>query len=284
MCTILVALAVWPSAALVIAANRDEMLARASEGVRLRAPGELATRALLAPRDLVAGGTWLGLGDRGLVVGITNRRSGAANPALRSRGELVAGALGAGERASARAWVEGLDPRDYNPFHLLLAEASGAELLWSDGQTLTRVELEPGIHWVTERSFGAGPSQRHVFLEELSESTRPGREFDRALVDAPEPSLAGWQAILADHRPHAPAGQRPPDDQVGFDSMCVHALPVGYGTRSSTVIRLGRGPGEVEFHHALGRPCETNFDDHSAEARWLLASREGTSHAGAEPE
>ncbi len=259
MCTIVVALAVWPDSPLVIAANRDEMLARASEPARLRAAGEIGERAVLAPRDQVGGGTWLGLGDLELVVGITNRRSGPAKRELRSRGELVSGALGRGDRERARAWVEQLDPRDYNPFHLLLADRLGAEVVWSDGGRFTRVGLEPGVHWLTERSFGAGASWRHDRLAELA----------RTLVGEDEPELADWQAILADHRPYTGL------DQVGFDSMCVHARAVGYGTRSSTVVRLGQTPEQIEFHHAPGRPCETAFVDHSAEARQLLANPSG---------
>lgn len=272
MCTVIVALAVWPESALVFAANRDEMLARPAEAARLRDAGELGERPVLAPRDLVGGGTWLGLGDRELVVAITNRRSlatqAAARP-LRSRGELVAMALGAGERADARARIARLDPRDYNSFHLLLADRSGAEVLWSDGRQLVHVALDPGIHWLTERSFGAGPSQRHERLDE----TR------RRLLDEPEPSTERWRSILADHRPYAPLGQLPPDNVVGLDSMCVHAQPIGYGTRSSTVIRLGRSVDDVEFHHAPRRPCEAGFHDLSAEARRLLTGRGGASTA-----
>lgn len=260
MCTILVALAVWPSSPLLIAANRDERLDRPAEPPRLRVAGDMAARALLAPRDLVAGGTWLGLSDRELVVAITNRRAGPADARLRSRGELVAGALGADDRAGARAWIEGLEVRDYNPFHLLLADRHGAELLWSEGRVLHRVALAPGVHWVTERSFGAGPSQRHERLAERA----------RSLAQADEPTLDQWRAILADHWPHAAPGERPPASHVGFDSMCVHADPVNYGTRSSTLIRLGAEPESLEFRHAPARPCEAEFVDHSDDARRLV--------------
>jgi uncharacterized protein with NRDE domain len=269
MCTVVVALAVWPGTPLVLAANRDEMLERPAEQPRLRVPGELTERAVLAPRDRVAGGTWLGLGDRELVVAITNRRTGSVDRGLRSRGELVAMALGAGDRYEARRRIERIEAHDYNPFHLLLADRRGAEVLWSDGRELVHVALDPGIHWVTERSFGAAPSQRHERLA----------EFGRALLGGPEPSVDRWRSILADHHPYAAPGERPPDDRLGFDSMCVHALPIGYGTRSSTIVRLGRVPGEVEFHHAPARPCETAFVDHSDDARRLLTGPDGRSPA-----
>lgn len=282
MCTILIALGVWPGVPLVVAANRDEALGRPAESPRLREASELSTqekpagfstslpadtsavlrssvsgspstRAVLAPRDLVAGGTWLGVSDRELVVAITNRYGRPADKSLRSRGELVSGALGAEDRASARAWVESLDVRHYNRFHLVLLDRCGGEVLWSDGEQLHRHALAPGsIAFVTERSFGAGTSRRHEWLEQRA----------AALLQADEPSLATWRAILAEHWPH--------EGQMGFDSMCVHADAFDYGTRSSTLIRLASSPDSLEFHHAPGRPCLTEFVDHSDAARRLL--------------
>ena len=260
MCTVLIALGVWPGVPLVVAANRDEDLRRPAEPPRLREPGSMSTRALLAPRDLVAGGTWLGVSDRELVVAITNRRSGPADPRRRSRGELVSGALGAADRSAARAWVESLDPSDYNPFHLVLLDRRGGEVLWSDGRALHRVALAPGVHFVTERSFDAGESRRHEWLAARAETLRA----------EDEPTLAQWRAILADHWPHGEAGHTPTREQVGFDSMCVHADPFDYGTRSSTLIRLASSPDSLEFHHAPARPCTTAFVDHSDDARRLL--------------
>ncbi|HLT35932.1 MAG TPA: NRDE family protein, partial [Enhygromyxa sp.] len=94
MCTIIAALQVWPGRPLVVAANRDEALDRPAIDPRVWAPGEVAARRVLAPRDLRAGGTWLGVNDAGLFVGITNRRA-IPDPRRRSRGELVFEALGA---------------------------------------------------------------------------------------------------------------------------------------------------------------------------------------------
>ena len=55
---------------LVLAANRDEYLDRAAEKPTLRRSGN---RTVLAPRDLQAGGTWLGLNDAKLFAALTNR-------------------------------------------------------------------------------------------------------------------------------------------------------------------------------------------------------------------
>lgn len=273
MCTIIVALAVWPEAPLVIAANRDEALGRPAVEPRLWAAGEVADRVVLAPRDLRAGGTWLGLNDAGLFVGITNRRA-PTDPARRSRGDLVFEALGAADHVQAHARVRALDARAFNPFHLLLADRGGAVIVWSDGERLHDQPLAPGVHFITERSFGAGPSRRHERLAELAVDLSSG----------PLPDPEQWRSILADHRPHEVDGERPSPTAIGFDSMCVHAQPLDYGTRSSTLIELGRGRGgtsaqaqaqdSVRFLHAPGRPCETAFVDHAELVAALVGGRE----------
>ena len=245
MCTIIVATQVWPGRPLVVAANRDELLDRPASAPQVWAAGELAERRALAPRDLRAGGTWLGVNDAGLFVGITNRRA-VADPGRRSRGELVLEALGASDQREARSRIAGFDAREYNPFHLLFADRRGASVVWSDGERLQQLALEPGIHWITERSFGAAASERHAILE----------GWRAQVASGPAPDLNGWRSILADHRPHQPKGRKPDSASVGFDSLCVHADPFNYGTRSSTLVELGDEPGSLRFFHASGRPCE----------------------------
>jgi uncharacterized protein with NRDE domain len=263
MCTILAAVGVWPETPLVISANRDEALDRPAEAPQRWPAGVVAARAVLAPRDLRAGGTWLGLNDAGLFVGITNRRS-PPDPSRRSRGELVFAALGAADHSDARARVLGLDPRAYNPFHLLLADRLGAVVVWGDGEHLHQHALAPGVHWITERSFGAGESRRHELLAELATTLAAG----------PAPDPARWRSILSDHRPHHASDQTPSDASVGFDSMCVHAQPLNYGTRSSTLIELGRERGEVRFLHTVGRPCQNAFVDYGEAVTALVARPE----------
>lgn len=254
MCTIIAAVQVWPGRPLVIAANRDEALDRPAIDPRVWAAGELSSRRVLAPRDLRAGGTWLGINDAGLFVGITNRRA-IPKPGRRSRGELVFEALGAADQREARARIARLAAHDYNPFHLLFADRSGASVIWSDGEQLHELELSRGVHWITERSFGAAASERHAILERRAEQLAAGLA----------PDLDGWRSILADHGPHAPGLL-----SIRLDGVCVHARPINYGTRSSTVVELGEARGELNFFHAAGRPCETPLlDQHEAVAQLL---------------
>src|SRR3954468_4047366 len=94
MCTLVVAAHVFEGNPLVIVANRDERLDRASS------PPSIWPGGFLAPRDDVAGGTWLGVNPSGVFVGITNRYLGSQDATRVSRGALVVDALALG---SARA-------------------------------------------------------------------------------------------------------------------------------------------------------------------------------------
>ena len=78
-----------------LAANRDELLARPARGPFWWHQG------FLAGRDEQAGGTWLGLNQRGLAVGVTNRFGAQRHPERGSRGALVVDALARRPRRAA---------------------------------------------------------------------------------------------------------------------------------------------------------------------------------------
>ena len=97
MCTLIALHRCFADAPLVVAANRDEFLERPTEGPALRdvaiRSSDTARTRVVAPRDLRAGGSWLGLNAAGVFAAVTNRRCDAPDPARRSRGWLVMKAL-----------------------------------------------------------------------------------------------------------------------------------------------------------------------------------------------
>ena len=230
---------------MVVAANRDEALGRASEPPSVRV---VDGARVLAPRDVVAGGTWLGVTARGLFVGITNRYDPSAigREFPGSRGQLVMDALAAGSAAAAAERMASVDPAGQGPFHLLMADRDGAALVWSDNETLHRSALPPGIHVVTERSFDAAPTAREPLLAGELEGVDGG----------PPPSIEAWRRMLSHH------GNNP------FEGTCVHADARNYGTRSSTLVSIPRA-GAPTVHHADGPPCRTPYADLSALAEQL---------------
>ena len=92
MCTLIVLHGCLPEIPLAVGANRDEFYGRPAEGPALR---NLEFSAIVAPLDIRAGGTWLGLNEHGLFAAVTNRpmQEQASDPQRRSRGLLVLDAL-----------------------------------------------------------------------------------------------------------------------------------------------------------------------------------------------
>ncbi len=105
MCTLVAIHRRVPGAPLVVAANRDEYLDRPSEPPALRST---PSGPVVAPRDLRAGGTWMGLNGFGVFAAVTNRRSESIDPSRRSRGLVVMDLLAATSAPQAAALLERL--------------------------------------------------------------------------------------------------------------------------------------------------------------------------------
>ncbi len=242
MCTLVLAHRVFPTAPLVVAANRDEFLDRPSSGPRVYA----GSPRVLMPRDEVAGGTWLGLNEHGLFVGITNRAGHPNETTRRSRGEIVANALRARSARELHRQLALLTPGTYNAFHLLYADGVDAFVSWSDGQRLAQYNVEPGVTIVTERSMGADDRGRTELL---------GRVF-REEVRSGGPTLDRLRRLLTMHGPE--------DEPMA--GSCIHAPGFNYGTRSSFVYVSGM-PAAAAWSE--GHACESSWTDISSLVREL---------------
>lgn len=243
MCTLIAAVGQYPEFPLVIAANRDEALARPASPPRI---WEQPAR-FLSPRDDEAGGTWLGLTPAGLFVAVTNRFGVAKEPDRRSRGALVVDALTAPDAKTLHQRLSTLDPREYNAFHLLYADRQGAYVTWSNGSTRTQQILEPGVHIVTERSLGGDDRARTELIRRLY-----------AKLDSP-PTRASLVELLSQH-----------DEQNPVGATCVHVPSFGYGTRSSFVLRLGETWERSDVAWTEGSPCRNPVVDGAAVLKELV--------------
>ncbi len=234
MCTLLLLHRCFPEAPLVVGANRDEYLDRPAEPPTLRALGE---RRIVAPRDQRAGGTWLGLNDRGVFAALTNRPVASPDRTLRSRGLLVEDALRAESAKQAAEAHLSLPADAYNPFNLVVCDGLDAFVVVYDGAP--RLErLEPGAHVIGN----ADPNDAgHPKVARLLEEIRP---VAAGPIDG---ALEGLSGIC---RAHTRA-----DGRLG--ETCIHTE--AYGTRSSTLLTQGSaGP---LLHFADGAPCETPYED-----------------------
>ena len=120
MCIIFIAVNQHAHYPLIIAANRDERHARASEAMHYwaDAPG------ILAGRDRRAGGAWFGVSAGGRVAAVANRHTATtatatANGDARSRGDLTARFLRHSESVADYGEFLHDSHRDFNPFNLV---------------------------------------------------------------------------------------------------------------------------------------------------------------------
>ena len=240
MTTFVIATQYYEDSRLSVAANHDEILSEEKTSF-----GILQNRqpCVVGPMDEHGSNPWLGINEYGVFCGLTNRLGTYPNKVLRTRGQLVLNALMARSAEDAVERLQDIEASDYNAFHLVLADRERAYCLWSDSHFVTPVELGPGIHVITERSFGAGTTGREAFLKEHSAGTKDVAE----LAD-----------LMAAHLEDA------------FDSPCVHVPASNYGTRSSTLLEFHNTRG-LAVMYADGPPCETEYEDHSAAIRGMLS-------------
>ena len=222
MCLILFAWQQHPRYPLVLAANRDEFRQRPSEPLAFWPDAP----SVLAGRDRVAGGTWLGLTLSGRFAALTNVRDpNPQRPDAPSRGTLVSGFLLGLQ--SAEDYLADLRQRagDYNGFNLLLGDAGGLYYFSNYGDAPLR--LKPGLYGLSNAALD-----------------RPWPKVERGkkrLAEAlARPRFATLFELLCDRT--QPADQALPDTGIGLQRERQFA-PIfidgeHYGTRSSSVLRL----------------------------------------------
>jgi hypothetical protein len=244
MCTVIILRRpghAWP---VLIAANRDEMTGRPWRPPARHWPDR---PDVVAGLDELAGGSWLGLNDHGVVACILNRH-GTLGPApgKRSRGELVLDALDHADAAEAARAFEALAPEAYRPFNMLIADSRDAFWL-AHRDAGSAVELTPipaGVSMLTAHD-----------LNDRAGSPRTARYLDRfRAAPAPNPETGDWDvwAMLMASSDHA-AGAGP------GGAMNV-AGPDGFGTSSSALIALpAPGGGPPVFRFAAGPPDRVSY-------------------------
>src|SRR5512143_3753231 len=147
MCLVVVAHAAAARYRFVIAANRDELHARPA-----RAAGWWPEPPrLFGGRDLLAGGTWLGVDKRGRIAAVTNVRDGTPREAPRSRGALVTEYLGGDEPAAGFAARSAAAGANFAAFNLLLFD--GAQVRYASNRAPAE-HLAPGVHALSNAPLG----------------------------------------------------------------------------------------------------------------------------------
>jgi uncharacterized protein with NRDE domain len=224
MCVVALAHDAHPRYRLVLAANRDEFHARGSAPL---ARWDGADSHIIAGRDLVSGGTWLGVSEEGRTAVITNIRGDIPpDPAKASRGDLVAGYLRHGT----------LPPQEelngYNAFSLLTIGPEGATLTANRPAPMAE-RLAAGIHGLSNGEPGAYWPRKDRLMAAFSDCLTTAEDLPDALF-----ALLASESI---------------DDSIFIRDAI-------YGTRCSTVVVLGHdGSGRIieRSFGPEGLGCET---------------------------
>ncbi len=227
---------------MLLGANRDEMAGRPWRAPARHWPDR---PEVVAGQDELAGGSWMGLNDFGVVAAILNRY-GTLGPApgKRSRGELVLEALDHAEAEAAVRALSALEPTAYRPFNMFIGDADKAYWLRNDGEKISAFPVLPGLHMLTAYELDDEMSARiRAFMP----------RFVAALV--PDPDSGDWKAwseLLAT-RSHEMS------ESEETAAMCL-SLPSGFGTVSAALLALPADPETAPiFNFAAGKPGEAPF-------------------------
>jgi uncharacterized protein with NRDE domain len=251
MCLVLLALDSHREYSLILAANRDEFYDRPTTPAAFWAD----VPSVVAGRDLKAGGTWLGIDRHGRFAAVTNYRQGQReNPAPRSRGRLVSdfltgdiGALEHVERVRAEADL-------YNGFNLIAGDPWGVFYFSNRGGRVSH--LTPGVYGLSN----------HLLDTPWPKVAATKSAFGTLLSYRASELAAELFTLLSDR--NRPTDALLPSTGVGpeWERLLSSAFIASddYGTRSSTVVLIGRDGNIVFVERSFGprgvAGAETRFE------------------------
>ncbi|NKC00353.1 MAG: hypothetical protein GKR90_17955 [Pseudomonadales bacterium] len=219
MCLILFGYRIDPNRPLIVAANRDEFHGRAAKPANFWSED----KNVLAGRDEVAGGTWLGCTRSGRFAALTNFSHPDDPEAPRSRGALV------------QDFLVGESEAEHYAHHLVGSEYAGFNLLLFDGTTLvctsnrgTTEVLSPGYYGLSNAELGAEWPKCVQGAQNLELWVKQGFEHDNLVA------MLRDQSIPADDQ--LPHRGRP----IEMERRVAPCFIIGdeYGTRASTVLEI----------------------------------------------
>ena len=244
-----------PEAPVLVAANRDERYDRGSTLPSIQS----GKPRVLCGIDEDAQGTWLGVNQNGLFVGVCNRRKVMPTFISRSRGLLCLDMLRADSaQAAVDLCLEEVMTGKYNGANFICADGDGGWAVHA-GDDVNAVPLIEGLNIIANRDLNdAGDARCEMARRLLTLQT----------LDSPVKFLAIASKVFS--RPPSAEG-RPSIVKRGADK----------GTVSSTLISLGKKPRDAIYQYATGAPDRTRHEDFSPLLRDILSRGLREAKAGA---
>lgn len=226
MCLLLISYNNHPRYNLIVAANRDEFYSRPASSAHFWDDKP----ALLAGRDIEAGGTWLGLTTSGKFSAITNYRDiKNLMKDAPTRGNLVADFLLNGFPSADYIKVLKEKSDQYNGYNLIFGDVN--EMNYFSNQTKTAIKLTPGVYGLSN----------HLLDTPWYKVEKSKKSFLR-ILNKENINANDLFEILSDRT--SPPDDTLPDTGVGLEieravSPIFVETPI-YGTRSSTVVFIDK--------------------------------------------
>ena len=216
---------------LVIATNRDEYFQRPASRLAWWTPDH-GGPAILAGRDMMAGGTWLGMTAGGRLAMLTNVREPQVRPDPKapSRGHIVP------------EWLSGLEAPDkfwmrtalsgHNGFNLIAADFRLGDCFWASNRSLYPKRLERGLYGLSNAQLDTPWPKVRALKAAVSEAIKNAASVD-GLSLALFAVLANRQPVPDDLLPHT--GIELPWERV-LSPAFIRSEDGLYGTRCSTLV------------------------------------------------
>lgn len=247
MCLIVFAYKVDPEYPLILAANRDEYYARETT----HCDWWQEQPELLAGKDLVAGGTWMGLHKAGRFAAITNFREGSNNRQyLNSRGDLTKSFLLGTDSAENYIRTLSASAQEYAGFNLLLGDKQGLYYYSNRGANRDEdrsnqssfMKLEPGIYGLSNHSLDTPwPKVTRVkdnFTSFINNRSLPDPDH-KALIQL----MADQHEVPREELPHTGVSEKM---ELGLAKIFIQMAWKGYGTRATSSLWCHQN-GEISF-------------------------------------
>lgn len=245
MCLLAVQYRLVPESPILVAANREEYIERPSLPPSIQS----GKPRVLCGVDQKAGGTWLGVNQNGLFVGLCNRATSSPLFGQRSRGSLALDLLRCPSAANAIEKLRGdLESNRYEGCNLIVADAQNGYVIHLD-QHLRIQPLVEGLNIIGARGLNDPDDERVQMARRL---------LTLQTLDSPVKFLAVASKVFA----RSPVGP-------GRPSMIVRGPE--YGTVSSTLIALGVKPRDAIYQFASGAPDRCKYEDYSPMLRDILS-------------
>ena len=147
----------WP---LLVGGNRDEMLNRP-----WLEPTNHWNNSICAGKDILAGGTWIGINKQGIIASVLNRPNSLGNDKNKiSRGTIPIDILHKNNIEDVINYVKNINTQSFKPFNLFFGNNKKA--FWAkitDNNKIIINNITPGIHFLDSYDLNSLKSPRFIY-------------------------------------------------------------------------------------------------------------------------